>query len=73
MAKRRATWINLLAAAVGGVVMGVGVAHLIQEISLRGSVLAVLGFLITGWAVLDLRRFRRGTPESEVDGGHTIE
>jgi hypothetical protein len=73
MVAQRAPWINVLALIVGGVVLGVGVGRLILGAMLGGSVLAVLGFLIVGWAVLDRRRFRRGTPESEVDGGRTIE
>ena len=73
MAGARAPWVNVAAAVVGGVVMGVGLGRLLSQPTLRASVLAVLGFLIVGWAVLDRRRFRRGTPESEVDGGRTIE
>ena len=73
MAGARAPWVNVAAAVVGGVVMGVGLGRLLIQPTLRASVLAVLGFLIVGWAVLDRRRFRRGTPESEVDGGRTIE
>ena len=72
MARRR-PWINVLAGVTGGVALGVGIGWLIAGAVLTGSVLAVLGFLVVGWAVLDRRRFRRGTPESEVDGGHTIE
>jgi hypothetical protein len=69
----RSSWINVLAAVVGGVMFGMGIARMIFAFSLLSLVWAVLGFLILGWAVLDRRRFRRGTPESEVDGGHTIE
>ena len=69
----RSPWVNLLAALVGAVMLGIGLARMILAFSLLSLVWAVLGFLILGWAVLDRRRFRRGTPESEVDGGHTIE
>ncbi len=73
MPEVRNRWINVLAAVVGGVMLGIGLARMIFAFSLASLVWAVLGFLILGWAVLDRRRFRRGTPESEVDGGYTIE
>ncbi len=73
MAEPRSRWVNVLGALVGGLVFGIGLARMILEFSQLSMVLAVLGFLVLGWAVLDRRRFRRGTPESEVDGGHTIE
>jgi hypothetical protein len=69
----RSPWVNRAGAAAGGLMLGVGIARMILVPSLGSLVWAVLGFLVLGWAVLDRRRFRRGTPESEVDGGHTIE
>jgi hypothetical protein len=69
----RSPWINVIAAAVGGVAMGIGISRLTVEFTMIGAVWAVLGFLILGWAILDRRRYRRGTGESEVDGGRTIE
>lgn len=73
MANIRSPWINVIAATVGGLALGLGVGKLYFEFSLAGLVWAVLGFLVVGWAVFDRRKFRRGTPESEVDGGRTIE
>jgi hypothetical protein len=73
MPDARRNWINYLAGAVGGVLLAVAIVGLSQQITLWHTFLAVLGFLIAGWAALDLRRYRRGTPESEVDGGRTIE
>ena len=73
MNERRGGWINFLAGAVGGFLLALGVVGLSGGFSARASLVAVLGFLIAGWAALDYRRFRPGTPESEVDGGHTIE
>jgi hypothetical protein len=73
MADIRSPWVNVLAAAIGGVTMGIGISRLAVGFTLMGAVWAVLGFLILGWAILDRRRFRRGTAESEVDGGRTIE
>lgn len=73
MPNRSGTWINFVAGVLGGFLLGMGVAGLARGFSMWDSFLAVLGFLIAGWAVLDYRRYRRGTPESEVEGGHTIE
>ena len=70
----RRSWIHYLAGLLGGAVLGYGVAGFgTGNLTVRSSVLAVLGFLIVGWAILDYRCFRRGTAESELDGGHTIE
>ena len=73
MAGIRSPWVNVLAATVGGVALGLGLGELYNGFSLFGVFWAVFGFLVVGWAVLDRRRFRAGTPESEVGGGHTIE
>jgi hypothetical protein len=69
----RSPWINVVAATVGGVALGIGIGRLVFGITLGGTLWAVIGFLLVGWAVFDRRKFRRGTPESEVDGGRTIE
>ena len=69
----RSPWINVAGAIVGGIVMGIGIGRLMIELTLLGVTMSVLGFLILGWALLDRRKFRRGTPESEVNGGRTIE
>jgi hypothetical protein len=66
-------WVNVVAATVGGLALGLGLGRLYFGFSLAGIFWAVLGFILVGWAVLDRRRFKRGTPESEVDGGRTIE
>ena len=73
MARSRSLWIHLVAAVAGVAAMLFGLARWLRTDDLSGTVLAVLGFLVLGWSVLDARRYRRGTPESEVDGGHTIE
>jgi membrane associated rhomboid family serine protease len=69
----RASWIYVVAGVLGGIFIGFGVVGLSGGISLSATFIAVLGFLVAGWALFDYRRFRRGTPESEVDGGRTIE
>jgi hypothetical protein len=73
MAKLRSPWINTVAGIVGLAAMLWGLALLSSGISLRGVVWAVFGFLVLGWAFFDRRKFSRGTPESEVGGGRTIE
>jgi hypothetical protein len=70
---QRRGWLHGLAGALGAIIFLAGILGLTQGLSLRDSLLAVLGFLIMSWAALDYRRFRRGTPESEVEGGRTIE
>lgn len=69
----RSSWVNVLAAVVGGIALGVGVGRLILGVGLGGAVWTVLGVVILWWAFLDRRKWRRGTPESEVDGSHTVE
>jgi hypothetical protein len=73
MARVRGAWINALAGVVGVGSMIMGVIGLMDGFSVQSTFVAVLGFLVAGWAALDYRRFLKGTPESEVEGGHTIE
>jgi hypothetical protein len=70
MARIDSPWVNVVAATVGGVALGLGLGSLYNGFSLGGLFWAVLGFLVVGWAIFDRRRFRRGTPESE---GKTVE
>ncbi len=73
MANPRGGWINLVAGIVGCILLAMGVFDLRYGFRLGATFVAVLGFLILGWAAMDYRRFRTGTSESEVDGGRTIE
>ena len=73
MAEPRAAWINALAGFIGGFMVMMGILGLIDGFDIWSTFLAVFGFLIASWAVLDYRRYRPGTAESELDGGHTIE
>jgi predicted membrane-bound spermidine synthase len=73
MPSLRSPWINTIAGIVGLAAMLWGLFLLVSEVSLRGFVWAVFGFLVLGWAYFDRRKFARGTPESEVEGGRTIE
>ena len=73
MASLRSPWINTVAGLVGLAALAWGLTLLVTAPSLRGVVWSVFGFLVLGWAIFDRRKFSRGTPESEVDGGRTIE
>jgi hypothetical protein len=73
MSRSRGNWINLVGGLAGALFIVLGVLGLLSGFSIRHTFAAVLGFLIVSWAVLDYRRYQRGTPESELDGGHTIE
>lgn len=73
MPNLRSPWVNVVAATVGGLALGLGLGELYNGFSLFGVFWAVFGFLVVGWAVLDRRRFRPGTRESEAEGGKTIE
>jgi uncharacterized membrane protein YdcZ (DUF606 family) len=67
-------WIYWVAGILGGLVLAAGLIGMARTgVTVRESLLAVVGFLILGWAVLDYRKYRRGTPESELGGGRTIE
>ena len=70
MARIDSPWVNVVAATVGGLALGLGLGSLYGGFSLGGVFWAVLGFLVVGWAIFDRRRFKRGTPESE---GKTVE
>ena len=73
MPSLRSPWINTVAGLVGLAGLAWGLSLLVTAPSLNGVVWSVLGFLVLGWAIFDRRKFSRGTPESEVDGGRTIE
>ena len=73
MPSLRSPWINAAAALVGLAAFLRGIYLLVGAVTLYGALWAVIGFLVLGWAFFDRRKFLRGTPESEVDGGRTIE
>lgn len=66
-------WINLVAAVVGGVMLGFGIGRFAHQPSVPPAVFAVLGFILLWWALVDRRKARGDTPESETHGGHTVE
>jgi hypothetical protein len=73
MKRSRPPWINVAAGVVGGIALGLGLGRLYFGATLAGVFWAVAGFLLVGWAVWDRRAATPGTPESEADGGHTVE
>jgi hypothetical protein len=66
-------WVNVVGAIVGGIMLGYGLGTLPRGITPVGALWVVLGLLLLWWTLVDRRKARRGTPESEADGSHTIE
>jgi hypothetical protein len=69
----RSPWIDVVAAVVGGLVFGIGIGQLVFGFTVGAAAWTVIGVIILWWSLSDRRRFRRGTPESEADGSHTVE
>ncbi|HEU0053907.1 MAG TPA: hypothetical protein VFQ39_12055 [Longimicrobium sp.] len=66
-------WINVIAAVLGGLLLGFGIGRFAHEPSIVAAIATVFGVILLWWAVSDRRKYRPGTPESERDGSHTIE
>lgn len=66
-------WVNVVGAVAGGLALGYGLGTLPGGITAWGALWTVLGFVLLWWTLMDRRKARRGTPESEADGSHTIE
>ena len=65
--------INVLAAVTGGILLGFGVGRLAHTPTISAGIMAVSGVLLLWWSLVDRRKAKRGAPESERDGSHTIE
>jgi hypothetical protein len=65
-------WLNIVAAILGGIMLGFGIGRFAHTPSLTPGVMAVIGLLVLWYAVSDRRKSRPDTPESETHG-HTIE
>jgi len=66
-------WVNIVGAIVGGMALGYGLGSLPGGITAVGIVWTVAGLLLLWWTLVDRARAKRGAPESERDGSHTIE
>jgi hypothetical protein len=66
-------WVNIVGAIAGGMALGYGLGSLPGGVTAVGVVWTVIGLLLLWWALVDRAREKRGTPESERDGSHTIE
>ncbi|CAN5819541.1 hypothetical protein BH23GEM3_BH23GEM3_10790 [soil metagenome] len=73
MSRLNSPWINVVAGIVGGLVLGIGIGLLASTRSFGAAIWTVLGMILLWWAFTDRRKAQRSTPESEVDGSHTIE
>jgi hypothetical protein len=73
MSKLESRWINVVAGVVGGVILGSGIGWLARYGTPGAVAWTVLGGIILWWAFSDRRKRLPDTPESEVDGRHTIE
>lgn len=66
-------WVNIVGAIAGGMALGYGLGSLPGGITVVGIVWTVIGLLLLWWTLVDRARSKRGAPESERDGSHTIE
>jgi len=66
-------WLNVVAAILGGIMLGFGIGRFAHHPSLVPGVTAVIGLLVLWYAVSDRRKAREDTPESEDHGARTIE
>ncbi|HEY7770839.1 hypothetical protein [Longimicrobium sp.] len=66
-------WVNVVGAVAGGLFLGYGLGTLPGGITAWGALWTVLGFVLLWWTLMDRRKARSGTPESEADGSRTIE
>jgi hypothetical protein len=73
MSKLESPWINVVAGVMGGLILGSGIGWIARYGSLGAIAWTLLGGIIVWWAFMDDRKRRKGTPESEADGSHTIE
>lgn len=73
MGKLDSPWIDVVAGVMGGLILGSGIAWLARYGTPGAAVWTLVGGILLWWAFSDRRKYRRGTPESEVNGSHTIE
>jgi predicted lipid-binding transport protein (Tim44 family) len=73
MGRLESTWVNVVAGVIGGLVIGLGIGRLAQQITVGAIAWTVMGMIILWWAFSDKRKYRPGNPESETEGSHTIE
>jgi hypothetical protein len=65
--------INVLAATVGGILLGFGIGRLFHTATVGAGVASLAGFILLWWALYDHRKAKPGVAETEKDGSHTIE
>jgi hypothetical protein len=67
------SWINVLGAVTGGLLLGFGIGRFAHTPSLVPAAMSVFGLILLWWSISDRRKARPGDPESEIHGDHTIE
>ena len=65
--------INVLAAVVGGILLGFGIGRVFHTPTVGAGVATLGGFILLWWALFERRKAKSGVAESERDGSHTIE
>ena len=66
------SWLNGVAALLGGLLLGFGGGRFVHQPSAAFGLLALIGVLVLWYAISDYRKARADTPESETHG-HTVE
>lgn len=66
-------WLAVVVAVIGGVTFGYGIGAIVRGPTVAAAVWTGVGLVLLWWALIDRRKARRGTPESEADGSRTVE
>ncbi len=69
----RSPLINIAGAIAGGILFGFGAGRFANEPTVASGVLAMAGLVLLWWSLVERRKGKRGAPESELDGSHTVE
>jgi hypothetical protein len=70
--RRLGSWLNGLAALLGGVLLGFGGGRFVHHPSPAYGMLALIGVLVLWYAISDYRKAQSANPESETHG-RTVE
>jgi hypothetical protein len=65
--------LTLAAGILGILLIASGLAWMTGGITVPATAWTVVGVILFWWGVSEYRKTHRGTPESELDGDHTVE